>query len=185
MSNKDKLKEYLLSLKFKEEDIDEILDNLENEIDQKDLHEKIKFLISLKLDIRVIRILIEENPLFMTTNLEDIKQIVELLKSLKLDEYISDILEMNPELLSTSKDKIITNINLLKVLIPEEKKFFEILKERIEIFTYNTDYLEKRLEFFIKHGFKEHIYKIILRYMELFDEEEEDINIEELKSKVF
>lgn len=184
MDNKEKLKEYLKSLKFSVEDIEDLLDNLENEIDQKDLHEKIKFLISLKLDIRVIRIIIEENPLFMTTTLNEIKDIVELLESLKLKEYISDILEMNPEILSTSKEKIATNINLLKIIIPEEMKFFEILKERTEIFTYNTEYLEKRLEFFVKNDLKDQIYKIILKYSELFDEDEEDINIKRLKEEL-
>ena len=43
------------------------------------------------------------------------------------------------------------------------------------------DYLEKRFEFFIKNGLKDKIKTIILNKIEAFEDDEEDIDLEELK----
>jgi hypothetical protein len=53
-----------------------------------------------------------------------------------------------------------------------------------EILTYNTNYLEKRLEFFIKNGLKDKIKEIILNEFEAFEDEEDEIDIENLKKRL-
>ena len=101
------------------------------------------------------------------------------MKNIKL-ENISKIIEINSELLST-QDKIMSeNYKLLRVLMPE-KEVLNMLKIDSEILSFNTDYLEKRFEFFIKNGLKDKIKTIILNKIEAFEDDEEDIDLEELK----
>ena len=59
-----------------------------------------------------------------------------------------------------------------------------MLKIDSEILSFNTDYLEKRLEFFIKNGLKGVIKEIILKYIEVFEDEEDKIDLEELKQNL-
>ena len=62
-----------------------------------------------------------------------------------------------------------------------EKEVLNMLKIDSEILSFNTDYLEKRFEFFIKNGLKDKIKTIILNKIEAFEDDEEDIDLEELK----
>lgn len=125
--------------------------------------------------------IITENPLFLTTTLETVKNNVNFLKNIKL-ENIAKVLEINPELLSTS-DKIMSeNYKLLKILM-SERDLTNMLKIDCEILTFNTDYFEKRLEFFIKNDLKDNIKDIILNDIEAFEDEENDIDLENLKLK--
>ena len=64
-----------------------------------------------------------------------------------------------------------------------EKDLINLLKTSCEILTFNTDYFVKRLEFFIKNGLKESIKDIILNDIEAFEDEEDEIALEELKTK--
>ena len=58
-----------------------------------------------------------------------------------------------------------------------------MLKIDCEILTFNTDYFEKRLEFFIKNDLKDQIKDIILNDIEAFEDEEDEIDLEDLRSK--
>ena len=55
------INEYLKKIGFDEEEIEEILEYANSEIDRKVLHEKVKYLISLGLEARQIRIVLEED----------------------------------------------------------------------------------------------------------------------------
>ena len=122
-----------------------------------------------------------ENPLFITTSLETVKNNVNFLKNINL-ENIPRTLEINPELLSTSDKTMSENYKLLKILM-SEKELANMLKIDCEILTFNTDYFEKRLEFLIKNGLKDNIKDIILNDIEAFEDEEDEIELEELKTK--
>ena len=73
------------------------------------------------------------------------------------------------------------NYKLLKILMPE-KEVLNMLKIDSEILSFNTNYLEKRLEFFIKNGLKDKIKNIILNRIEAFEDAEDEIDLEELKN---
>lgn len=177
---KENLKEYLENLKYEEGFIEELISYVDTESDIKSLYDKIEFLTNLGIKKEGLDMIISENPLFLTTPLETVKNSVNFLKNIKLDN-ISKIIEINSELLSVS-DKIMSeNYKLLKILIPE-KELINMLKIDSEILSFNTDYLEKRLEFFIKNGLKDNIQKIILNRFDVFEDEEDEIDIEELKS---
>lgn len=125
--------------------------------------------------------IINENPLFLTTTLETVKNNINFLKNINI-ENIPRTLEINPELLSTQDKTMSENYKLLKILL-SEKDLTNILKVDCEILTFNTDYFEKRLEFFIKNDLKDCVKDIILNDIESFEDEEEQIDIDDLKKK--
>ncbi len=176
---KDELKKVLKELKYDEDKIDEILELVDNENDIKSLCEKIEFLDKNGVTQDGIDIILSDNPLFLTTDIETVKRSVNFLKNIKL-ENISKILEINSELLSTSDQIMSENYKLLKILMTE-KEVLNMLKIDSEILSFNTNYLEKRLEFFIKNGLKDKIKNIILNKIEAFEDEEDEIDLEELK----
>lgn len=178
---KEKLKEYLSILGFEGKEIDGILEQVDTEIDVKMLHEKIKFLIKIGLDKNIIGIIIDENLLFLTSDLETIEKNVKVLqKYLSKDEVINAI-EITPELITLLQNTLQTNLNMLNIIIEDSKLVKEIIINNGEILLYNTNYLQKRFEFFIKNGLKEKIRSFIIENIELFDVEENEIDIEELK----
>lgn len=178
---KEELKKYFEELNYDEGLQNEILEYVDNEKDIESLYEKIKFLNKVGVPGDGIDMIISENPLFLTTTLDTVKNSVNFLKNINIED-ISRTLEINPELLSTS-DKIMSeNYKLLKILM-SEKNLINLLKFDCEILTFNTDYLEKRLEFFIKNDLKDNIKDIILNDIEAFEDEEDEIDLDELKSK--
>ncbi len=177
---KEKLKEYLESIQFDEGNIQEILEFVDNEKDVKSLYEKIEFLNKIGVTQEGIDIILSDNPLFLTTDLETVKRSVNFLKNIKL-ENVEKIVEINSELLSTSDKVMSENYKLLKVLM-SEREILNLLKIDSEILSFNTDYLEKRFEFFIKNGLKDKIKTIILNKIEAFEDEEDEIDLEELKN---
>lgn len=176
---KETLKSELEKLNFDKDYIDELITYVDNEKDIESLCEKIKFLNKNGVKNSGIEIIISENPLFLTTSVENVKSSVNFLKNIKL-ENLETILEINSELLSTSDKTMSENYKLLKILIPE-KELLNMLKIDSEILSFNTDYLEKRLEFFIKNGLKDNIKNIILKEIEAFEDDEEEIDLERLK----
>ena len=178
---KEELKKYFDELKYSESIQIEILESVETEKDIESLYEKIKFLNKNGVPAEGIEMIFNENPLFITTNLETVKNNVNFLKNINI-ENIPRTLEINPELLSTS-DKIMSeNYKLLKILM-SEKDLANMLKIDCEILTFNTDYFVKRLEFLIGNGLKDCIKNIILNDIEVFEDEEDEIDLDELKSK--
>lgn len=179
---KEKLKENLQKLDFTDSYIDEISCYVDNEKDIESLYEKIEFLKKVGIDNEGIEIVISENPLFLASSIETVKASVNFLKNIKLDD-ISSIIKINSELLSTSDKTMSENYKLLKILMPE-KEVLNMLKIDAEILSFNTDYLEKRLEFFIKNGLKDNIKDIILKYFDALEDEEDEIDIELLKKEL-
>lgn len=175
------IKEYLRKIGFDEEEISSILEYASNEIDRKVLHEKIKYLISLGLDARQIRIVIEEDITFVTENLETIVQNGDILKKYLNEEEIKNALEVTPEFLSMKKGELEQNIRLLNLVVEDRESQKIIIQDRGEILTFKPDYLSDKFSFFINNGLKENILKIIIENVEIFDLENYEINLEELK----
>ena len=178
---KEELKKYFQELNYEESLQDEMLEYVETEQDIESLYEKIKFLNKLGVPAEGIDMIITENPLFIATTLETVKNNINFLKNIKL-ENIARTLEINPELLSTADKPMSENYKLLKILM-SEKDLMNMLKVDCEILTFNTDYFEKRLEFFIKNDLKNQIKDIIQNDIEAFEDEEDEIDINELKIK--
>lgn len=177
---KDKLKSLLEELKYDENSINDILELVDNEKDIESLYNKIEFLNKNGVNQEGIDIILSDNPLFLTTDIDTVKRSVNFLKNIKL-ENIANVLEINSELLSTSDQIMSENYKLLKILM-SEKEVLNMLKIDSEILSFNTNYLEKRLEFFIKNGLKDKIKNIILNKIEAFEDEEDEIDLEELKN---
>ncbi len=177
---KDKLKNFLQELKYNENSINDILELVDNEKDIESLYSKIEFLDKNGVNQEGIDIILSDNPLFLTTDIDTVKRSVNFLKNIKL-ENIANVLEINSELLSTSDKVMSENYKLLKILMPE-KEVLNMLKIDSEILSFNTNYLEERLEFFIKNGLKDKIKNIILNRIDAFEEEENEIDLEELKN---
>ncbi len=175
------IEEYLKKIGFDEEDIETILEYANNEIDRKILHEKIKYLISLGLDARQIRIIIEEDLTFVTEELEQIKKNSQVLKKYLDDEEIKAALEVTPELLTIKENELERNINLLSLIIKDKEILKIIIQDRGEILTYKPDYLSDKFSFFINKGLKDNLLKIIIENIEVFELDNDEINIEELK----
>ncbi len=175
------IKEYLRKIGFDEEEISSILEYASNEIDRKVLHEKIKYLISLGLDARQIRIVIEEDITFVTENLETIVQNGDILKKYLNEEEIKNALEVTPEFLSMKKGELEQNIRLLNLVVEDRESQKIIIQDRGEILTFKPDYLSDKFLFFINNGLKENILKIIIENVEIFDLDNSEINLDELK----
>ena len=174
------LDEYLKELGFNEDEIDEIMIYAGNDIDINGIKNKVEYLHNLGCSSRIIRITIEENPLFLLTELEEIKKVIEYVKEKGLEEYITDIIEVEPEFLSTPIEKIRKNEEILKLVVPESNIKI-LLRDRTVIYTYNNDYLANRLRILVENGLKSKIAKIILSNIEIFDLEDDEINFDELK----
>ena len=186
-SNNSNLKEGDLKSFLSNEgfDMDEILFLSQfgnNEIDKISLMEKIKLLKSISVDNKQIVEIFEEDAIIPTveTNL-----IVKNIESLKAIVDISDLkyaLDVSPELLTVREGYITENINLLKLLISDLKILKLIIMDRGEILTYKPKYLSDKLSFLIENGLKDKIVDIILNDVEIFDFENDEINLEQLKS---
>lgn len=175
------IKEYLNKIGFDEEDIETVLTYASNEIDQKSLHEKIKYLISLNLSASQIRIILEEDLTFITEELSLIKSNVEALKKYLNSEEIINTLEVSPEVLTLKEGYLEQNIKLISLVILDKESLKIVIQDRGEILTYKPDYLSDKLSFFVNNGLKEEILRIIIENVEIFELDNDEINIEELK----
>lgn len=173
--------EYLKKIGFEAEEIEEILEYANSEIDRKVLHEKVKFLISLGLEARQIRIVLEEDLLFVTEDFELIKENAAVLTKYLDQEEIKNTLEITPEILTVRKEELERNINLLKLVINDEESLKIVIQDRGEILTYKPDYLSDKFTFFVSKGLKENILKIIIENVEIFELDNDEIDVEELK----
>lgn len=175
------INDYLKKIGFEKEDIEYLLEYASNEIDSKILHEKIKYLISLGLNARQIRIIVEEDITFVTEELELIKNNGEILKKYLDLEEISNALEVTPELLTMKENDLERNIKLLSLVITDKEALKIILQDRGEIVTYKPDYLSDKFSFLVNNGLKENILKIIIENVEIFELDNDEIDLEELK----
>lgn len=174
---KEELKKYFDEQEYNEELSSEMLSYVESEKDIESLYEKVQFLNKIGVPKEGLDMIISENPLFLTTTLETVKNNINFMKNIGLDN-IEKLVEIFPEILSASNKTMSENYKLLKILM-SEKDLINMLKIDCEILTFNTDYFEKKLEELIKNGLKDNVKDIILNYFDFFDDEME---IDELKS---
>lgn len=183
MENVEKIsiEEYLKKIGFEQEEVEEILEYANSEIDRKVLHEKVKYLISLGLEARQIRIILEEDLLFITEDFNTIQINGASLSKLLNEDELKNTLETTPELLTMKNEDLERNINLLKLVVPDEESLKVVIEDRGELLTYKPDYLSDKFTFFVSEGFKEDILKIIIENVEVFDLDNDEIDLEELK----
>ena len=175
---KEELEKFLIKEKF--DSYEDILQYVDDEKDIEILAEKISFLKKNGLESDEIEMVLSENPLFLTSNLETVKRSVNFLNSIGL-KNLSQVVGMNPELLSISDSQMSENYKLLKLLM-SEKDLFNMLNIDAEILSFNTDYLGRRLEFFVKNNLKDKIKDIILNSIESFEDEEDEIDLSMLRN---
>lgn len=175
------IEEYLKKIGFNSEERENILEYAKNEIDRKALHEKIKYLISLGLDARQIRIVIEEDITFVITGVDTIISNGDTLKKYLNNEEVANTLEVTPELLSLKKGDLEQNIRLLDLVIKDTEIQKIIMQDRGEILTYKPDYLSDKFTFFINNGLKDSIIKIIIQNVDIFDLPNSEIDLKKLK----
>jgi hypothetical protein len=183
MENVEKIsiEEYLKKIGFEQEEVEEILEYANSEIDRKVLHEKVKYLISLGLEARQIRIILEEDLLFITEDFNTIQVNGASLSKLLNEDELKNTLETTPELLTMKNEDLERNINLLKLVVPDEESLKVVIEDRGELLTYKPDYLSDKFTFFVSEGLKEDILKIIIENVEVFDLDNDEIDLEELK----
>ena len=106
MENVEKIsiEEYLKKIGFEQEEVEEILEYANSEIDRKVLHEKVKYLISLGLEARQIRIILEEDLLFITEDFNTIQINGASLSKLLNEDELKNTLETTPELLTMKNE---------------------------------------------------------------------------------
>ena len=175
---KEELEKFLREEKF--DSYEDILLYVDDEKDIESLADKIKFLKKSGLENEDIETVLAENPLFLTSNIETVKRSVNFLNSIGL-KNLQQTVNMNPELLSVSDSQMSENYKLLKLLL-SEKDLLNMLNIDAEILSFNTDYLGRRLEFFVKNDLKDKVKDIILNHIEVFEDEEDEIDLNLLKN---
>lgn len=183
MENLDELEieTYLKKIGFGEDEIDFIMEYAVNEIDKNVLHEKVKYLISLGLDPRRIRIVIEEDMTFVTEEIALIVKNGEILKTYLSQEELVDTLEVTPELLTVKEGYIDENMKLLNLIVTDKEVLKMLILDRGELLTYKPKYLSEKLSYLIENGLKDKLIKILIEEIEIFDEENEDIDLDYLR----
>lgn len=183
MSNVEEMnvEEYLKKIGLERDEIAEILEYANSELDRKSLHEKVKYLISLGLEARQIRIVLEEDFLFVTEDLKLIEENGNVLKKYLDEDEIKNVIETTPEILTVGKENLERNINLLSLVIQDKESLKIVMQDRGELLTYKPDYLSDKFTFFVSKGLKENILKIIIDNVEVFELDNDEIDIEELK----
>ena len=183
MENLDEieLEEYLEKIGFGEDEISFIMEYGINEIDKNILHEKVKYLISIGLDPRRIRIVIEEDMTFVTEEIALIVKNGELLKTYLNQEELVDVLEVTPELLTVKEGYIEENMKLLNIIVTDKEILKMLILDRGELLTYKPNYLSEKLSYLIENGLKDKLVKILIEEVEIFDEENEDIDLDYLR----
>ena len=178
-SDVKEFRKYMIDLNVDDNLSQYIIDMLEGESDFQSIIAKFEILHHEKININAIEEALMENPFFITCEPKDVETNIAVLKKYVKPEEISKVIEMNPDYLTIEGNHFEQNIKMLKVILSDEM-FDVLLKGNGEILTFNSDYLEKRLEFFINNGFKNRLEEFIIGRIDLFDMEEDEINLEEL-----
>lgn len=183
MQNLDELslEEYLNKLGFDEETNEMIMSYSVNDIDKEVLHEKIKYLISLGLDPRRIRIVIEEDMTFVTEEIAIIVKNGEFLKGYLNPEELLDTLEVTPELLTVKEGYIEENIRLLNLIVTDKEVLKMLILDRGELLTFKPKYLSEKLSYLIENGLKDKLIKILIEEIEIFDLDNDEIDLDYLR----
>ena len=179
MIDVNEFKKYMIDLNVDSNFVDYIIDMLEGEKDFQSIIVKFEILHHEGIDINAIQDDLMENPFFIVCDPKNVEKNIETLKKYISEDEISKVIGMNPDYLTVEDNNLEQNIKMLKLIL-SDKTFEFMIKGNGEIFTFNSDFLEKRLEFFIKNGFKNRLEEFIIGRIDLFDMDEEEINLEEL-----
>ncbi len=179
MDSVKEFKAYMASLGVEESFTEYLLMMLEGENNLQSLIVKIEILHSEGIDINALTEELMENPFFIVEEPKVIEHNIEVLKKYIDKKELTKTLEMNIDYLTVPENSLEQNIKMVKLLVSPEV-FDVLLKAHGEIFTFNADYLEKKFEFFIKNGLKDKIEELIMSKIEIFEMDEEEINLEEL-----
>ncbi len=179
MNDIKEFKKYMIDLNIDDNFTQYIIDMLEGESDFQSIILKFEIMHHEGIDINSIQDDLMENPFFIVCDPKDIETNINTLKKYVDEDEISKVIGMNPEYLTVEGSNLEQNIKMLQLILPEDK-FNIVLKGNGEILTFNSNYLEKRLEFFIKNGLKNRLEELIMERIDLFDLDEDEINLEEL-----
>ncbi len=179
MSDIKEFKKYMIDLNVDDSFVQYIIDMLEGETDYQSIIAKFEILHHEGIDINSIQDDLMENPFFITCEPKEVETNIATLKKYVDSNEINKVISMNPDYLTIEGNHFEQNIKMLKVILSDEM-FNVLLKGNGEILTFNSDYLEKRLEFFIKNGFKNRLEEFIIGRIDLFDMDEDEINLDEL-----
>ena len=163
----DELKKVLKIMRFKNNQIKYILCYINSPINIQELYQKINLLKELNVKNRIIRLAIEENPKFLMADLNEIKKIVNYIKSKIPEKEIKKIIECTPQILTMSLEQLIKNEKILAEFVSEDR-IREIYIYRSGILKLDNDYLNYKINLIIKNGFEKNIFKIIMMYPEYF-----------------
>ena len=119
--------------------------------------------------------------MFITEDFNTIQINGASLSKLLNEDELKNTLETTPELLTMKNEDLERNINLLKLVVPDEESLKVVIEDRGELLTYKPDYLSDKFTFFVSEGMKEDILKIIIENVEVFDLDNDEIDLEELK----
>ena len=169
------LKSDLISLGFEEDEIQELLEYATNDIDAKELKRKIEFLISLRLRNETILMIISENPLFITTELEDMMNTVDYLKNKLNENDVSVVLGLEPYAITTSREYFERNEHEIGKYVGEEGIKEELLSNT-ELFTFEPEFLAERIDYLISKGHKDHLEDIFVDDIDFFYLDDDEID---------
>ena len=178
-SDINEFKKYMIDLNIDNNLTEYILSALEGEKDFQSIIVKFEILSNEGIDINSIQDELIENPFFITCEPKEMENNIDTLKKYLKQNEVKNAIEMNPEYLTVHGNSLEQNIKMLKIILPEDK-FNMLLKGNGELFTFNSNYLEKRLEFFIKNGFKDRLEEFIIERLDLFDMDEDEIDLKNI-----
>lgn len=161
------LEKVLIIMKFSNNQVKYILNYVNIPIQIQELYLKINFLKELNLNNRIIRLVIEENPKLLTTDLIKIKKLVNYIKTKVSSNEIPNIIECTPQILTIPIEQLINNENLLTKYFSEER-IKVIYRYRPSILKLDNEYLNYKTNLIVKNGFEKNIFKIIMMHPEFF-----------------
>lgn len=165
---------YLKKIGFSDYEIENLMSQIQNQIDVKVLHEKIKYLISVGLDARQIRIILEENPLFITEDVENVVKNMCVLLEYIPKNSIPECLEITPEIITLDEGNLKKDIELLEKYV-NKNELKLLLIDRGEIFTFIPKFLKERIEYIKNINKNISIFDLIINNIEIFELEEDEI----------
>lgn len=165
----DELEKVLKIMRFKNNQIKYILCFINSPVNIQELYQKINILKELSVKNRIIRLAIEENPKFLMADLNQIKKIIDYIKSKIPENEITKIIECTPKILTMSLEQLIKNEKILAKFVSEDR-IREIYIYRPCILNLDNDYLNYKINLIVKNGLENNIFKIIMMHPEYFFE---------------
>ena len=172
--------EYLKVLKMQDSVILRILEEIEKPLDIKNVHTIVEYLISEKLNVRQIRMLLEENPNILSVELSYLKQVINIFKYSMYRFKMLEIIQIEPMILIYKPEQIKQNIITLEKWLIKNKAIEEIVNNRPEILLLENKMLENKLKVIQEIGLQKYMLDILLEEENIFSL---SIQVEQLKEK--